>query len=189
MLAKGHDFPQLTLVVVVDADGALFSSDFRAGERLFALLLQVAGRAGRAAKPGEVLIQTRFPGHPLFGAVIAQKFAAFADTELALRRAAELPPFSYQALLRADAPDERAVDRFVHGAAQQARELAQGGVRVFDAVPASVARVAGRNRWQLLIQAPRRDPLQRFVAAWKPVLATLTGRVRWSIDIDPLEIC
>jgi primosomal protein N' (replication factor Y) len=188
MLAKGHDFPRLTLVGVVNADAALYSSDFRAAERLFALLTQVAGRAGRASLPGEVLIQTDFPGHPLYDAVCRQDYAAFACAALEERRSALFPPFSYQALLRAEAARREAVDAYLEQAAGSARTLGCA-VDVYDAVPAPIARVAGQERGQLLVQSGTRAELQRFLRAWQPHLRAHASRtVRWSLDVDPLEV-
>jgi primosomal protein N' (replication factor Y) len=188
MLAKGHDFPQITLVGVVNADSALYSSDFRASERLYALLTQVAGRAGRAAQAGEVLIQTEFPEHPLYDAVRRQDYAAFAEAALAERRQAGFPPYSHQALLRAEAGRRSVVDAYLERAARAAIGLAMP-VQVFDPVPPVIERIAGRERGQLLVQAGARGQLQRFLRAWYPSLSDAASRsVRWSLDIDPLEI-
>jgi primosomal protein N' (replication factor Y) len=188
MLAKGHDFPRLTLVGVVNADSALYSSDFRAAERLYAQLTQVAGRAGRGDMPGEVLIQTEFPDHPLYDAVCRQDYAAFAREALAERRQACFPPYSYQALLRAEASRRETVDDYLSRAARAGVELGLE-VEIFDPVPAIVARVAGRERGHLLVQAASRTALQRFLSAWHPQLASAASRaVRWSLDVDPLEL-
>jgi primosomal protein N' (replication factor Y) len=188
MLAKGHDFPRLTLVGVVNADAALYSSDFRAAERLFALLTQVAGRAGRASLPGEVLIQTDFPGHPLYDAVCRQDYATFACAALEERRSALFPPFSYQALLRAEAARREAVDAYLEQAAGSARSLGCA-VDVYDPVPPPIARVAGQERGQLLVQSGTRAELQRFLRAWQPQLRAHASRtVRWSLDVDPLDV-
>ena len=188
MLAKGHDFPRLTLVGVVNADSALYSSDFRAAERLYAQLTQVAGRAGRGDMPGEVLIQTEFPDHPLYDAVCRQDYAAFAREALAERRQACFPPYSYQALLRAEASRRETVDDYLSRAARAGVELGLE-VEIFDPVPAVVARVAGRERGHLLVQAVSRTALQRFLSAWHPQLASAASRaVRWSLDVDPLEL-
>ena len=190
MLAKGHDFPKLTLVAVLNADSALFSTDFRAAERLFAQLVQVAGRAGRGSRPGEVLIQTEFPDHPLFQAVLAQDYDRFAQAQLAERRRARFPPFSYQALLRAEATRSGAELDFLERAAAEGRALAlDSSVRVYDPVPALRARVAGLDRAQLLVQAEARTKLQAFLHKWCPSLGALAGRkVRWTVDVDPLDL-
>ncbi len=187
MLAKGHDFPRLTLVGVLNADGALYSADFRASERLFAQLMQVAGRAGRAALPGEVLIQTRFPDHPVFQALLRHDYTAFAKDLLAERRQAGFPPFVFQALLRAEASLlETAMDFLARAAAEAPR--AAPAVTVYDPVPAPMARLAGKERAQLLVQSASRRALQSFLQEWRSGLAlSAKGRVRWSLDVDPLE--
>ena len=155
MLAKGHDFPQLTLVGVVNADSALYSSDFRAAERLYALLTQVAGRAGRGERAGEVLIQTEFPDHPVYDAVCRQDYAAFAEGALEERRQCGFPPYRHQALLRAEAARRALVDEYLHSAARAAEELTMP-VQIFDPVPPAIERIAGRERGQLLVQAAAR---------------------------------
>ena len=188
MLAKGHDFPRLTLVGVVNADSALFSADFRASERLYALLTQVAGRAGRSDLAGEVLIQTDFPQHPLYSAVAHQDYAAFAQTLLEERRGAGFPPFTHQALLRAEAARRDVVDAFLAKAAQSAAAL-RCDVEVFDPVPPPIERIAGRERGHLLVQARSRAELQRFLDSWHQSLAEGQARsVRWSLDVDPLDL-
>jgi primosomal protein N' (replication factor Y) len=188
MLAKGHDFPHLTLVGVVNADGALYSSDFRAAERLYALLTQVAGRAGRAERPGEVLIQTEFPEHPLYDAVRRQDYAAFAEVGLEERRQCGFPPYRHQALLRAEASRRAVVDDYLTRAARAGAALGMS-VQIFDPVPPAIERVAGRERGQLLVQAAARADLQRFLSAWRPALSDSVSRsVRWSLDVDPLEV-
>jgi primosomal protein N' (replication factor Y) len=188
MLAKGHDFPGLTLVAVLNADNALFSSDFRAAERLFAQLMQVAGRAGRAELPGEVLIQTRFPNHPLYQALLAQDYEQFAQTQLAERERAGFPPCAHQALLRAEGSNPDIVFEFLGRAAAAGRKLVPL-VQIYDPVAASQSRVAGRERAQLLVQSKKRAKLQAFLDAWRPILGTLSGRsVRWALDVDPLDL-
>jgi primosomal protein N' (replication factor Y) len=187
MLAKGHDYPRLTLVGVVDSDGALFSADFRAAERLFALLTQVAGRAGRAGSPGEVLIQTDFPTHPLYAAVAAHDFAAFADVALEERRLARFPPFSHIAILRAESKRAGEAVAFLRAAARIAHEIG-GKVDIFDPVPAPLERKAGFERAQLLVRAASRGALQPFLRRWKATLDERADRhVRWSLDVDPQE--
>jgi primosomal protein N' (replication factor Y) len=188
MLAKGHDFPQLTLVGVVNADSSLYSSDFRAAERLYALLTQVAGRAGRGERPGEVLIQTGFPDHPLYDAVCRQDYAAFAEAALEERQQCGFPPYRHQALLRAEAASRVAVDTYLNEAARAGGELAMP-VQIFDPVPPAIERVAGRERGQLLVQAAARSDLQRFLTDWWPRLSGAASRsVRWSLEVDPLEV-
>lgn len=187
ILAKGHDFPHLNLVGVLNADSLLYSADFRAPERLFALLTQVAGRAGRGDAQGEVLIQTEFPQHPLYAALKNQDYALFARDLLAERRQAGFPPFVYQALLRAEAPRLEAALDFLAGAAHAAKALPQR-VTIYDAVPAGMVRLAGRERAQLLVQSDSRSELQAFLGAWRAKLtAAPTRRARWSLDVDPLE--
>ena len=188
MLAKGHDFPRLTLVGVVNADSALYSGDFRASERLYAQLTQVAGRAGRSELPGEVLIQTDFPGHPLYDAVCRQDYAGFARAALEERRQAGFPPHAFQALLRAEAARRDAVDNYLARAAAAGVAL-RAAVEVYDPVPPPIARVGGRERGQLLVQSRSRSELQRFLQAWYPQLAAQAARaVRWSLDVDPMEL-
>jgi len=188
MLAKGHDFPKLTLVAVVNPDSALFSADFRAAEKLFQQLVQVTGRAGRADLPGEALVQTQFPAHPLYQALLRQDYTAFADELLAERKRSGFPPFVYQALLRAEALSERAVMDFLAQAVRSA-EAHDKTVTLYDPVPAPVARVAGHYRAHLLVQSSARGALQRFLSNWVPALAQRKARqVRWSIDVDPLEL-
>jgi primosomal protein N' (replication factor Y) len=188
MLAKGHDFPRLTLVVVLNADGALFSADFRAAERLFAQLMQVAGRAGRASLPGEVLIQTEFPDHPLYRALLAQDYGEFARGQLAERQRAGFPPFAHQALLRAEASSNDAVFGFLEQAAAAGRSLGML-VQIYDPVPATRSRVADLQRGQLLVQSRRRSNLQAFLDKWGPSLGCLASRgIRWALDVDPLDL-
>lgn len=185
MLAKGHDFPNMTLALILDTDGALYSPDFRATERLFAQLMQVAGRAGRADKPGRVLIQTAFPDHPLFRYLQRHDYAGYARALLAERRQLELPPYTRQVLLRAEATTMDAALAFLHRAAQLAPDDAN--VSVFGATPAPMARVANLERAQLLVQSSQRQALQAFVRDWRPQLDTIKPRIaRWSLDVDPL---
>jgi primosomal protein N' (replication factor Y) len=185
MLAKGHDFPDMTLALILDTDGALYSPDFRATERLFAQLMQVAGRAGRADKPGRVLIQTAFPDHPLFRYLQRHDYPGYARELLAERRQLELPPVTRQVLLRAEATAMDTALAFLQRAATLAPESAD--VSVFSAIPAPMARVANLERAQLLVQSASRQSLQAFVRDWRPRLDGIRPRVaRWSLDIDPL---
>ncbi len=188
MLAKGHDFPNLTLVGVIDTDSALFSPDFRAAERLFAQLMQVAGRAGRAEKPGVVLIQTNFPDHPLFHALQRHDFAEFATALLDERHTAHFPPYCHEALLRAEATDYEAVQAFMVKARGAARSDTEK-VTVYDPVRPQMERLKGMEREHLLLQSNSRKALQHFLQNWVPRLReTPQGtKVRWSIDVDPLE--
>jgi len=200
MIAKGHDFRGITLVAAVNPDSALFSSDFRAPERLFALLMQAAGRAGRDAEQAarsEMWVQTWHPQHPLYAALRKHDFAAFAASQLAERAMAGLPPYSHLALLRAEARSAEAARSFLQAASELA--AAQPGsedVAVYPPVPASVARVANVERMQMLIESPSRVTLQRALARWLPQLHELRNQrrgaderiLRWAIDVDPLAI-
>ncbi len=189
MVAKGHDFQNLTLVGVLNPDTALFSHDYRASERLFAQLMQVAGRAGRAAQKdgseSEVLIQTRYPQHPLYAALQAHDYGVFANALLEERQQASLPPYSYQALLRAEARElEDAID-FLEQAAKLARHPQ---VTVNDPIPMTVTRVANVNRAQLLLESVSRAALQAMLRQWMPQLRGMKTRVRWTLEVDPADI-
>ncbi|MDO9010424.1 MAG: primosomal protein N' [Gallionella sp.] len=187
MLAKGHDFPALTLVGVLNPDSALYSSDFRAAEKLFAQLMQVAGRAGRADKPGEVWIQTAFPDHPLFRCLQNHDFEGWAEAQLSERKMAGFPPFVFQVMLRAEGMIEADVYAYLNQARIAAIEL-KHAIEIFGVVPAVLARRANHVRAQLLIQAATRKGLQQFMRAWKPLLDELPAKkIRCSLDVDPLE--
>ena len=186
LLAKGHDFPNLTLVGVLNADAALVSTDYRAAERLFAVLAQVAGRAGRRERPGEVLIQTRYPGHPLFSALARHDFAGFAEAQLEERRSAGFPPFVFEAALRAEAAKLDTAMRFL----REASALAEvpDGVQVYDPIPNVLTRRAGLERAQLLVQSRSRPALQAYLGALSSRLFEQPPRdVRWHLDVDPIE--
>jgi primosomal protein N' (replication factor Y) len=186
LLAKGHDFPNLTLVGVLNADTALVSTDYRAAERLFAVLAQVAGRAGRRERPGEVLVQTRYPGHPLFAALARHDFASFAQSQLEERRSAGFPPFVFEAALRAEATKLDTAMRFLRTAAALAD--APEGVHVYDPVPNILTRRAGLERAQLVIQSRSRPALQAYLSAISTRLFEHAPReVRWHLDVDPIE--
>ncbi len=191
MLAKGHDFPRLTLVGVLGADNALYSADFRATERLFALLEQVAGRAGRGSVPGEVIVQTDFPDHPLYRALVSHDYDRFAETLLAERQRLALPPFAHLALLTAEAPGREAVTAFLERAVAQGRALVAASAlrcEVYSPVPAGLARRAGLERGQVLVQSAERSALHEFLPRWRALLEpTRQRRVRWTFDVDPLE--
>ncbi len=187
ILAKGHDFPKLSLVGILNPDASLYSTDFRASERLFAQLMQVSGRAGRAEIPGEVLIQTQFPDHPLFEALRKHDYSVFAKTLLAERKHAGLPPFMHQALLRAEATHSSTVMSYLAEAAKLASHISHE-MTIYDPVPAHMPRLAGRERGQLLVQSASRKKLQAFLKDWRGKLMKLTNnKVRWAIDVDPLE--
>jgi primosomal protein N' (replication factor Y) len=188
MLAKGHHLPQVTLVGMLDLDQGLYGADFRAAERMAQLLIQVAGRAGRADKPGRVAIQTRHPDHPLLQTLIHRGYGAFADLALAERAAAHLPPFYAQALVRAEAKQPEPPRAFLERAGALARER-DADLQLWGPVPAPMERRAGQYRAHLLLQADERTRLQALLAVWIPRLHQLKegGRVRWSIDVDPQE--
>jgi primosomal protein N' (replication factor Y) len=190
MLAKGHHFPRVTLVGVLDADGGLYSADFRATERMAQLLVQVAGRAGRGDEPGRVLIQTRYPDHPLLQTLVRHGYRAFAEQALLEREAASLPPFSHQALLRADANRVEYAKAFLDQVAEWACGLAIRGVEIWGPVPAPMARRAGRHRVHLLFQAGRRDVLHGLLQRLPTQAAGMPAakRVRWNLDVDPLDL-
>ena len=188
MLAKGHDFPLLTLVGAVGADAALFAADFRAPERLFAQLMQVGGRSGRADLPGEVLIQTEYPDHPLYRALVDHDYVRFARTQLDERRIAGFPPFSFQAMLRAEARTMEQSLAFL-AAAREAAEALADGVTLYDPVPMRMQRLMTLERGQLLVESVSRPALQSFLAKWMDKLYALKmpGGLRWHLDVDPLE--
>jgi primosomal protein N' (replication factor Y) len=186
MIAKGHDFQRVALVVVLNPDGQLASHDFRAPERLFSTLVQVAGRAGRGGHASRVLLQTRFPAHPLFAALARHDYAAFADGQLEERRSANMPPFTHQALLTAEAKTMDSALAFLRHA--QAIAPASDEVRVFDPVPMALQRLAGVERAQLLVEADRRAPLQAFLRSWLQALRSERSPVRWKVEVDPQEI-
>jgi len=186
LLAKGHDFPNLTLVAVLGADTALLSTDYRAPERLFAVLSQVAGRAGRRATAGEVLVQTRYPGHTLFDALARHDFAGFADAQLEERRSAGFPPFVFEAALRAEAKKLDLAMTFLRRAAERVATPAE--VTVYDPVPHVITRLAGLERAQLVMQSTSRPALQDYLGRLSAELFADPARdVRWHLDVDPLE--
>ncbi|MDR4513755.1 primosomal protein N' [Nitrosomonas sp.] len=186
LLAKGHDFPYLALVGVLGSDRSLFSTDFRAGERLFTQLIQVAGRAGRATVAGRVLVQTDFPNHPLYQALRQHDYNVLAESILTERKTAGFPPFVYQALLRAEAHSLSKVMNFL-GAAQNIVK-SPPGIEIFDPVPAHMMRLRGMERAHLLVQSRSRRKLQSFLTHWCEQLSDLTkSDVRWILDVDPIE--
>jgi primosomal protein N' (replication factor Y) len=189
MLAKGHDFPKLTLVGAIGPDAALFAADWRAAERLFAQLMQVAGRAGRAELAGEVLIQTQFPDHPLYAALVRHDYPSFAATQLKEREQAGFPPYAYQAMLRAEAPKMADALAFLATARAWPQAEAHQDVMLYDPVPMRLARRANLERGQLLVESPSRRALQVFLAAWLSALDAIKSpsRLRWHLEVDPLE--
>lgn len=188
MLAKGHDFARLNLVIVLNADGSLYSADFRAPERLFAELMQVSGRAGRADKPGKVLIQTQLPEHPVFAAVKAQDYAVFAENELNERQMFAMPPFGFQTAIRADAPRVADAMEFLNAAKETLVPLLPESVSQFGAAPMLMVRLAERERAQIFLESPSRHDLHRAVSLWVQVLQqNRDGKIRWSVDVDVQE--
>jgi primosomal protein N' (replication factor Y) len=200
MIAKGHDFRHITLVAAINPDGALFSSDFRAPERLFGLLMQAAGRAGRDAEHGEaseMWVQTFHPQHPLFAALKKHDYPAFATQQLKEREAAGMSPFGFSALVRAEARTQEVAQGFLNAAAEAAQTQQLPGIDAvtpYPAVPMTIQRVANIERAQMLVESPSRAALQRFLAAWQPVLhqtrqeGDFKSLIRWAIDVDPLAI-
>jgi primosomal protein N' (replication factor Y) len=186
LLAKGHDFPNLTLVCVLNADSALISTDYRSAERLFATLAQVGGRSGRREQPGEVLVQTRYPGHPMFQALIRHDYAGFAESQLAEREGAGFPPFVHEAALRAEAARLESAMAFLKAAARLLP--VPEGIQIYDPVPHVITRRADVERAQLLLQSASRPALQDFLREWSAVLpASTSSGVRWHLDVDPIE--
>nr|WP_319564124.1 primosomal protein N' [uncultured Rhodoferax sp.] len=202
MIAKGHDFRRITLVAAVNPDNALFSSDFRAPERLFSLLMQAAGRAGRdaaVAAKSEMWLQTFHPTHPLYAALKQHDYPAFAESQLQERQQASMPPLSFQALVRAEGRTQEAAQMFLNRASQAACEQSDTAamlphLTIYPAVPMSIARIANVERAQMLIESSSRTALQRFLTAWQSVLHSTRaepqckGLIRWAVDVDPLLI-
>jgi primosomal protein N' (replication factor Y) len=190
MLTKGHHFPEVSLVVILDADQGLFATDYRATERLAQTITQVAGRAGRAARAGEVLIQTEFPEHPLLTRLITAGYEGFAAGALEERRQAEWPPYTRLAMLRGEAKDTARLELFLRAAAEAGSALCDPTIKILGPATALIARRADHFRAHLLIETATRPVLQRFLARWLPLVEALPGAtgVRWSLDVDPLEV-
>ncbi|WP_079417600.1 primosomal protein N' [Thiomonas intermedia] len=196
MVTKGHDFQRVTLVAALNPDAGLFTHDPRGPERLFAQLMQAAGRAGRAVSaPGgadaskpEMLVQTAHPEHPLYRALVAHDYPGFAQAELIERERGGMPPFTYQALLRAEHRQIDAIVDFLALAQQLAAPLAHAlGVTLYPPIPAALARVADMHRMQMLLEGPHRGALQNLLTSWRSALAAQRSRVRWAVDVDPLD--
>lgn len=189
LVVKGHDFPQLSMVVVLNADQSLFSSDFRATERLMAQLTQVAGRAGRGTIAGQVWIETDYPEHALYQALESQDLESFWQQELTLRRQTGWPPYCHLAMLRGESKDNRHVEHFMQQALTMARRAHPTGVMVYDPVPALLQRKAGYYRWQLLLQCAERGALQFFLSHWRAGLCQIKigHSLRWNIEVDPVD--
>ncbi|KJY78481.1 primosomal protein N' [Vibrio coralliilyticus] len=192
MLAKGHHFPDVTLVALLDVDGSLYSSDFRASERLAQLFIQVAGRAGRASKPGEVILQTHHPEHSLLQALLTKSYRHFAETALQERKFAMLPPYSYLTLFRAEANNSQHVEAFLRQVRHtlEAHPLFDGFCQVLGPTPAPLAKRAGKHRWQLMLQTQTRPTMQKLLSSAKPAIQMLPNakKVRWSLDIEPQDL-
>jgi primosomal protein N' (replication factor Y) len=190
MVTKGHHFPDVSLVVVLNADQGLFSTDYRAAERVAQTIVQVAGRAGREKLRGEVLLQTEYPEHPLLQSLLSGGYEAFAATALAEREAARWPPFGRLALLRASSTTSEGALEFLSAVRALAPDSSHGLVRVLGPVPANMTRRAGRYYAQLLIESAERVPLHRFIAEWLDDIEQLarTRRVRYVLDVDPIDI-
>ncbi|NOH54491.1 primosomal protein N' [Vibrio coralliilyticus] len=192
MLAKGHHFPDVTLVALLDVDGSLYSSDFRASERLAQLFIQVAGRAGRASKPGEVILQTHHPEHSLLQALLTKSYRHFAETALQERKFALLPPYSYLTLFRAEANNSQHVETFLRQVRHtlEAHPLFDGYCQVLGPTPAPLAKRAGKHRWQLMLQTQTRPTMQKLLSSAKPAIQMLPNakKVRWSLDIEPQDL-
>lgn len=189
MIAKGHHFPNVTLAIILDADSGLYSADFHASERMAQLLLQVSGRAGRAEKPGEVLIQTHHPEHPLLTDLMTQGYSKFAQQCLAQREQTNLPPYNYFALLRAEAVEQEAGHDFL-AAVKEILYGTNSVVQILGPARAPIEKRQGRHRWQLLLTAKNRLVLQQLLHEKLPLIESLktARKVRWSIDVDPLEM-
>jgi primosomal protein N' (replication factor Y) (superfamily II helicase) len=193
MIAKGHDFRRITLVAAINPDSALYSSDFRAPERLFGLLMQAAGRAGRdaALQGAQMWLQTQHPDHLLFAALKAHDYERFAAQQLAERTQAGLPPMSFQALIRAEAKSQDAAQEFLRTVSEAAIHVAAfEHVTLYPCVPMTIQRVANVERAQMLVESSSRAALQKFLSDWQSVLRTtkVQGLIRWAMDVDPLTI-
>jgi len=205
MIAKGHDFRRITLVAALAPDGALFSNDFRGAERLFALLMQAGGRAGRDAQAqgAEMWVQTQHPSHPLYAALQRHDYPSFAASQLTERQQGGMPPFMHQALVRAEARSQSAAQAFLTAAADAARGDAMlaahlaahlGAITLYPAVPMVMQRVAHVERAQMLVESPNRRALQAFLSQWHPLLHAARrqpqcqGLLRWAVDVDPVTV-
>lgn len=190
MLSKGHHFPNVTLVAIVDVDASLYSTDFRSGERTAQLITQVAGRAGRESKPGRVILQTRHPEHPVLLELVRGGYEGFMRTAIQARQEAHLPPFSCQALFRAEARDESLPRHFLERLAARVGGMNQPNLWILGPVPAPLARRADHHRHQLLLQSQRRADLHAVIRKLMPEISTWpeVRRLHWSLDMDPLDL-
>jgi primosomal protein N' (replication factor Y) len=190
MLAKGHHFPNVTLVAILNVDSGLFSIDFHAAEKLAQMIVQVSGRAGRAEKKGIVIMQTRQPEHPLLTTLIKHGYKSFANSALDERQAAQLPPFTYQALLSAEARDESLAQTFLQTVIDLATPDLNKTIQLLGPVPAPMVKRASFYRYQLLLQSSQRNGLQTLLDKIIPEVAKLkiAAKVRWSLDVDPVDL-
>ncbi len=190
MLAKGHHFPNVTLVAILDVDSGLFSIDFHSAEKMAQMIIQVAGRAGRAEKPGKVLLQTHHPDHPLLVTILKQGYPAFATAALAERQQAGLPPYSFQALLRVQAGNTQAPQQFLQELIERIRPDTPADVLILGPVPAPMAKKAGQFRYQLLLQSPHRKALHKLLDTLVLTIESLKSahKIRWSLDVDPVGL-
>jgi primosomal protein N' (replication factor Y) len=190
MLTKGHDFPGVTLVGIIDTDQGLFGTDFRSSERLAQTVIQVAGRAGRGERLGEVYLQTLYPDHPLLTALLRDGYAHFAAQALQERETTSWPPYSHLALLRAECARQEPVFEFLREARSHAERLAGRSIGILGPASSPMARRSGRYRGQLLVQSSRRGELQDFLRRWRSALPELptSRKTRWSLDVDPVEL-
>jgi primosomal protein N' (replication factor Y) len=190
MLAKGHHFPNVTLVGIVDADRGLFSVDYRASERMAQIFMQVSGRAGRGGYPGTVIVQTHYPDHPLLNKLAIHDYEQFTQLLLEERQQTQLPPFSYQALLRAESNNQQVAIKFLNIAKTKLQALTDGKLDICGPVLAPMEKRAGRYRFQLLIQSGNRHTMKRFLTPWIDKLGNLpeSRKVRWSLDVDPQDM-
>jgi primosomal protein N' (replication factor Y) len=187
ILSKGHHFPNVTLAIILNVDGSLFSADFRAPEKLGQLITQLSGRAGRANKPGEVWLQTHHPQHPLLQDLVQNGFADYARSLLLERKQAQLPPFEYQILLRAESPNLPLVERFLHYAQATLTQFAN--LKLIGPLPCTIEKKQGRYRMMLIAQSASRQYLHHAMADALPVIESHrdSAKIRWSLDVAPLD--
>ena len=190
MLAKGHHFPKVTLVGIIDADRGLYSADYRASERMAQMILQVSGRAGRAKNPGMVIIQTHHPDHPLLKTLVVQGYTKFSELVLQERKEALLPPFSYHALLRAEAHDMQLSRKFLNDAKSKLQTTNRLQSEIFGPIMAPIEKRTGRYRMQLLLQTKNRNQLRQMLQPWVNIVEQMPSarKVRWSLDVDPQDM-
>ncbi|MEE6068217.1 primosomal protein N', partial [Avibacterium paragallinarum] len=188
MLAKGHHFPNVTLVGLLNVDNALFSLDFRAEERLAQLYVQVAGRAGRSEKHGQVVLQTHYPDHPLLRSLLKEGYGEFAQQALHLREQMGLPPYSSQALFRTQSRHSEQAEQFLQQIAATLQHLSIEGLQIYGPMPAPFSKKAGAYRWQLLVQHSSRAVLHQALSQFQANMPQKSHQVRWILDVDPLDL-